>query len=56
MKPLALLSHIRGDTYSGAERLFSDVAKLLSDSGFEVICCYATSYNEMTDELSLKSH
>jgi glycosyltransferase involved in cell wall biosynthesis len=56
MKPLAILSHIRGDTYSGAERLFSDVAKLLSDSGFEVICCYATSYNEMTDELSLKSH
>ena len=56
MKPLALLSHIRGDTYSGAERLFSDVAKLLSNSGFEVICCYATSYDEMTDELSLKPH
>jgi len=56
MKPLALLSHIRGDTYSGAERLFSDVAKLLSDTGFEVICCYATSYDEMTDELSLKPH
>jgi glycosyltransferase involved in cell wall biosynthesis len=56
MKPLALLSHIRGDTYSGAERLFSDVAKLLSDSGFEVICCYATSYDEMKDVLSLKSH
>jgi glycosyltransferase involved in cell wall biosynthesis len=54
MKPLALLSHIRGDTYSGAEKLFSDVAKLLSDSGFEVICCYATSYNQLTDELSLK--
>ena len=56
MKPLALLSHIRGDTYSGAERLFSDVAKLLSDSGFEVICCYATSYDEMKDVLSLKPH
>ena len=56
MKPLALLSHIRGDTYSGAEKLFSDIAKLLSDSGFEVICCYATSYDEMTDELSLKPH
>ncbi len=56
MKPLALLSHIRGDTYSGAERLFSDVAKLLSDSGFEVTCCYAISYNDMTDGLSLKPH
>jgi glycosyltransferase involved in cell wall biosynthesis len=56
MKPLALLSHIRGDTYSGAERLFSDVAKLLSDIGFEVICCYATSYDHLTDELSLKPH
>jgi glycosyltransferase involved in cell wall biosynthesis len=56
MKPLALLSHIRGDTYSGAERLFSDLAKMLSNSGFEVICCYATSYDEMTDELSLKPH
>jgi glycosyltransferase involved in cell wall biosynthesis len=56
MKPLALLSHIRGDTYSGAERVFSDVAKLLSDIGFEVICCYATSYDQLTDELSLKPH
>ncbi len=56
MKPLALLSHIRGDTYSGAERLFSDLAEMLSNSGFEVICCYATSYDEITDELSLKPH
>src|SRR5438067_2998916 len=56
MAPLALLSHIRGDTYSGAERLFSDMAKLLSSIGFEVICCYATSYNQLTDELCLKPH
>jgi glycosyltransferase involved in cell wall biosynthesis len=53
---LALLSHIRGDTYSGAERLFSDIAKLLRGKGFEVICCYATSYNQSTDELCLKPH
>jgi glycosyltransferase involved in cell wall biosynthesis len=56
MRPLALLSHIRGDTYSGAERLFSDVAKLLSNRGFEVICCYATSYNQGTDELCVKPY
>jgi glycosyltransferase involved in cell wall biosynthesis len=56
MAPLALLSHIRGDTYSGAERLFSDMAKLLSSIGFEVICCYATSYNQLTDELCLKPY
>jgi glycosyltransferase involved in cell wall biosynthesis len=56
MAPLALLSHIRGDTYSGAERLFSDMAKLLSSIGFEVICCYATSYNQGTDELCLKPY
>jgi glycosyltransferase involved in cell wall biosynthesis len=56
MAPLALLSHIRGDTYSGAERLFSDMAKSLTSIGFEVICCYATSYNQGTDELCLKPH
>ncbi|MFL6459998.1 MAG: glycosyltransferase [Nitrososphaeraceae archaeon] len=53
---LALLSHIRGDTYSGAERLFSDIAKLLRNKGFEVLCCYATSYNQSADELCLKPH
>jgi hypothetical protein len=37
-------------TYSGAEKLLSDGGKLLSDKGFEVICCYATSYNQSADK------
>ena len=55
---LALLSHIRGDTYGGAEIFFSDVAKLLLDKQIfdEVICCFATSYDEYSDELRLKPY
>ena len=55
---LALLSHIRGDTYGGAEIFFSDVAKILvNNQRFdEVICCYATSYDECADELCLKPY
>ena len=55
---LALLSHIRGDTYGGAEIFFSDVAKILLDKQIfdEVICCFATSYDEYSDELRLKPY
>jgi glycosyltransferase involved in cell wall biosynthesis len=55
---LALLSHIRGDTYGGAEIFFSDVAKLLLNKQRfdEVICCFATSYDEYSDELRLKPY
>ncbi|HEX2405704.1 MAG TPA: glycosyltransferase family 4 protein [Nitrososphaeraceae archaeon] len=55
---LALLSHIRGDTYGGAEIFFSDVAKLLLNKQRfdEVICCFATSYDEFSDELRLKPY
>jgi glycosyltransferase involved in cell wall biosynthesis len=55
---LALLSHIRGDTYGGAEIFFSDVAKLLFNKQRfdEVICCFATSYDEFSDELRLKPY
>ena len=55
---LALLSHIRGDTYGGAEIFFSDVAKILvNNQRFDkVICCYATSYDECADELCLKPY
>ena len=55
---LALLSHIRGDTYGGAEIFFSDVAKLLHNKQRfdEVICCFATSYDEFSDELRLKPY
>jgi glycosyltransferase involved in cell wall biosynthesis len=55
---LALLSHIRGDTYGGAEIFFSDVAKILVNKQRfdEVICCFATSYDEFSDELRLKPY
>jgi glycosyltransferase involved in cell wall biosynthesis len=55
---LALLSHIRGDTYGGAEIFFSDVAKILVNKQRfdEVICCFATSYDERSDELRLKPY
>jgi glycosyltransferase involved in cell wall biosynthesis len=55
---LALLSHIRGDTYGGAEIFFSDVAKLLLNKQRfdEVICCFATPYDEFSDELRLKPY
>ena len=48
---LALLSHIRGDKYGGAEIFLSDVAKLLLNKHRfdEVICCFATSYDEYSD-------
>jgi glycosyltransferase involved in cell wall biosynthesis len=55
---LALLSNIRGDTYGGAEIFFSDVAKILVNKQRfdEVICCFATSYDECSDELRLKPY
>jgi glycosyltransferase involved in cell wall biosynthesis len=54
---LALLSHIRGDASGGAEKLFSDVAKILCETGrHEVICCFATPYDEIIDELGLKHY
>jgi glycosyltransferase involved in cell wall biosynthesis len=55
---LALLSNIRGDAYGGAEIFLSDVAKILVNKQRfdEVICCFATSYDECSDELRLKPY
>ena len=55
---LALLSNIRGDAYGGAEIFLADVAKILVNKQRfdEVICCFATSYDECSDELRLKPY
>jgi hypothetical protein len=50
---LALLSHIRGDTYGGAEIFLADIAQILHKVYDEVVCSFATSYDEKIDELNL---
>lgn len=48
-----MLSHIRGDAIGGAEVVLADAAKIFKDAGYEVICCFSTSYDLQEDKIKL---